>query len=263
MQYELCWIQLSLGKYAEASAGFARMADLNSWSHSTYYALSAASMQEVESRTPEQEATMREMYAKVPQGFNGKRLMGQPPSSEIYLEKRMKFYTAKTDRWVKAGKLPSGSEWYQSVQITVAMELSLYWNQFAHYPQASLDRLIPRLQALLSASPAKLDTPEEAALCNCILGAAYIKAGDYTSARKHLGLAETASASPPLNEAYTYLVPLSKLYLAVLECKAAEADPNASKETWKAHLTAAEGKLDGLFLQAGYDMQGRVESRGE
>lgn len=262
LQFELAWVLLSRGEYAEASAAFLKMVPLNSWSHSTYYALSAGCLHQLDSRTSEQEKSMRERYIKIPESFNRKRFMGQPPSSEIYLEKRIKFYKQKTERWIISGKLPNGSEWFESVRISIALELSLYWNQFAHYPPASLAHLIDRLTQLLEDTSEPLNTPEEIALCHIILGASYLTLSDFSAAQQHISHAEKHSAT--LSEAYTYILALSRFYQAILYCREADVDlpKREDKEYWRSRLALAEKKLDEVFAQTGYDMNGRVESRG-
>lgn len=277
LQYELCWVHLSLRRYAEASEGFLKMIDLNSWSHTTYYALAASCLHEIQSRTPKEEMKMRELYAKIPLGFNRKKFMGQPPSSEVYLEKRIKFYTAKTQRWIEDGRLPSsaaaarnnggaggsGTEWFDSVTISMALELSLFWNQFAHYPRESLEALVSRLEGYMTAKPALLETPEEIRLCETILGACYITLKDFKTARKYLSQAENSTAH--LDEAYTYLNALSRLYGAILEVQEAESGTSkvGDKVYWSAKFKEAETKLDAIFTHHGYDMQGRLEGRGK
>lgn len=263
LQFELSWVLLSRGDFVEASASFAKMIPLNSWSHSTYWALAAGCLQEFEGRTPEQDESMRAMYLKIPGSFNRKRFMGQPPSSEIYLEKRLKFYKNKTERWISAGKLQDGADWIDSIRISVALELSLYWNQFAHYPSDSLQRLQRRLEGLLKSSADDLDTPEEVALCHTLLGTCALALADFSAARHHLKTAEDSSSS--LSEAYTYISALAKLFLATLECREAEGDTGRKddKAFWTSKLTKAESKLDEVFGHSDYDMNGRIESRGQ
>jgi hypothetical protein len=206
---------------------------------------------------------MAELYVKIPTSMNRKRFMGQPPSSEIYLEKRIKFYTTKTNRWKAEGWSAKDAEWWDTVRISTALELSLYWNQFTHYPPQSLKDLIARLEGLRAQEPPELDTPEEVALCHTILGACYSALSELDKAKNYLELAEDAFSSG-LNEAYTYLGALSRLHLARLACQEAEATAGGgSKEVWRNKLQYAEAKLDQVFAQTAYDMNGRVESRGE
>lgn len=267
LQYELCWVDLSLRRYSEASEGFLAMIELNSWSHTTYYALAAACLHEIQDRTPKEEKRMRQLYERIPAGFNRKRFMGQPPSSEVYLEKRIRFYKAKTERWIGEGRLSKDAEWFDSVTISMALELSLFWNQFAHYPRESLDVLVKRLEGYLTAEPAVLDTPEETELCETILGACYVTLQDYATARRYLSQTENATAT--LDEAYNYLDALSRLYGAIAECQEAEdrSEVKAGKEIDKSHwsrvFAEAESKLDALFTHHSYDMQGRVEGRAQ
>lgn len=245
------------------------MIELNSWSHTTYYALAASCLHEIQDRTSEEEARMRDLYAKIPLGFNRKRFMGQPPSSEVYLEKRIKFYTAKTKRWIDEGRLKSSAEWFDSVTISMALELSLFWNQFAHYPRESLAVLVERLEGYLStptktSSSASLETPEEIKLCETILGACYITLKDFKKARSYLNQAERISTTQHLDEAYTYLNALMKLYGAILEVQEAEHETGKrnDKTYWNNRFKEAETKLDAIFTHHGYDMQGRLEGRG-
>ena len=240
------------------------MIDLNSWSHTTYYALAAACLHEIPNRTPQEEKKMRELYDKIPAGFNRKRFMGQPPSSEVYLEKRIKFYKAKTEKWIEQGLLKKDAEWFDSVTISMALELSLFWNQFAHYPRESLEVLVKRLEGYLIAEPPVLDTPEELKLCETILGTCYITLQDYTLAGKYLSLAENSPA--PLDEAYTYLNALSRLSGAVLECQEAEHSKKGQANDrvyWTKAFAEAESKLDAIFTYHSHDMQGRIEGRAQ
>jgi hypothetical protein len=213
---------------------------------------------------------MKELYEKVPASFLRKRFMGQAPSSEIYLEKRMKFYTAKSARWSAEGRLEKDAPWYESTRISIALELSLYWNQYAHYSKKSLDTLTAKLEGYLAQdglASKDLDTPEETALCHCILGACYLSITDFTKAREHLSEAETLAGG--LGEAYNYLAALSRLYQAILECKEGDLEEEAKdsesrkKDLWRDKLGKAEKKLDEMFLLPAYDMNGRVESRGD
>ena len=271
LQFELCWVLMSQLAYEEASESFAEMVELNSWSHPTYYALAASCLSELPSRTEKQEKRMKELYEKVPASFLRKRFMGQPPSSEIYLEKRMKFYAAKSARWTSEGRLGKDAQWFESTRISIALELSLYWNQYAHYSKESLEALTTKLEGYLqpeAGKPEDLDTPEEKALCHCILGACYLTLPDFSKARKHLSEAETAAGG--LGEAYNYLAALSRLYQAILECKEGDREEEEAKkseaerkELWRNKLAKAEKKLDEMFLLPAYDMNGRVESRGE
>lgn len=267
LQYELCWVDLSLRRYSEASEGFLSMIELNSWSHTTYYALAAACLHEIQDRTPKEEKRMRDLYERIPAGFNRKRFMGQPPSSEVYLEKRIKFYKAKTEKWIEQGRLKKDAEWFDSVTISMALELSLFWNQFAHYPRESLEVLVKRLEGYLAGQPVAVESPEEIKLCKTVLGACYITLQDYTMARKYLSQAEDTTA--PLDEAYTYLNALARLYAAILECQEAEnnekgkSGKEVDKTYWSKVFVEAESKLDALFTHHTYDMQGRIEGRAQ
>jgi hypothetical protein len=108
-----------------------------------------------------------------------------------------------------------------------------------------------------------LDTPEEERLCHAVLGACYTTLQDFTAARKFLTLAEDQNVI--MNEAYTYLSALSRLYAAILECQEAESNQQKKDDEvyWKHKLAAAEEKIEAMFTFTTYDMQGRVEGRGE
>lgn len=157
-------------------------------------------------------------------------------------------------------------------------ELGLFWNTNGRAPHAAvqkqIDHLIsfsplPKYQPLsLAASTLPvvplleqdLDSVDEIATRDLLLGALYRSLGDYVVARSFLRAVIDAESTIVAEK---WIVPFAMFELAVLECKEGEekastATPVEAKAQWKATFKAADKLLESIFAQSEfYDLRSR------
>ncbi|KAM0753081.1 hypothetical protein T439DRAFT_323696 [Meredithblackwellia eburnea MCA 4105] len=293
--FELCWSYLSAAKFAPAARTFLQMKETNSWSHATYVFMSAGSllMISLSSRTEEQTAEIEKLLEELPSLFNQKRLMGEPPTTEIFITRKLATYKAKHARWVASGRIDSKTRLSDVIRISPASELSLFWNTTGRAPKDSLQHQIDLLSAFSppprfgpgapsatlkvgsttslatsALSTFDLDTLDEIATRDLLLGNLYRCLGSFDVARQ---FHEAVLAAAPRIQEEKWLVPFSTLDLAVLDAQEAErdselpdvkGDKSKEKKLWKERAAKVEKRLDELLQMGEYDLKGRVESRG-
>lgn len=83
--FKLSWCYLSNGEWLKSANSFLRMKELNAWSHATYVFIAAGALLDLpkSERTPEIEARVTALFDELPTLFENKRLMGEPPSTEV------------------------------------------------------------------------------------------------------------------------------------------------------------------------------------
>ncbi|KAL8281124.1 hypothetical protein RQP46_006482 [Phenoliferia psychrophenolica] len=229
--FELSWCYLSDARWEAAAASFIRMRELNSWSHATYLLMAAGSLLELApaDRSPEVTTQINALLDELPALFGQKRLLGEPPSTEIFIARKLEVYKRKHLRLVASGQLPPESKYSEAIRISPASEV----------------RLLPSHGPLILKAH-DLDTSDELAIRALLLGTLYRSLGSYKDARAYLEAVIEAAAVVVEEK---WIVAFANLELAVLECQ--EAD------------------LEGKKLEAGgdvyslpeYDLKGRLEGR--
>ncbi|ORY89442.1 mitochondrial outer membrane protein IML2 [Leucosporidium creatinivorum] len=301
--FELSWCYLSAAEWIKAADSFERMCTLNNWSHSTYLAISSGCLIDlsIEQRTPEVEKRITDIFNKLPSLFGQKRLLGEPPTTEIFITRRLEADKAKHARWVAAGRLPKDSPFWKAIRITFAMVLGNFWASVGnrspppamHHQIAHLSAFTPLPACLPSeattglATPAftpptvdsaalDLDTPDELAMRDILLGVLYRSLGTVVSFATAKSLLQSVvkrgrdlGAQGVKEE--KWVVPFALFESAVVECKEGELaekevrlQGGAAKEVkkvWEARIKKAEKLLEEVFLVVEYDLKSRLESR--
>ncbi|KAM0791385.1 hypothetical protein ACM66B_005850 [Microbotryomycetes sp. NB124-2] len=278
--FELGWLYLSDAQYVKSADAFERMCTLNSWSHSTYLAIAAGCLLDLpkEQQTPEIKARIRGLLDRLPTMFGQKRLLGEPPTTELFIARRLAADQAKYERWVAAGRLSRDSHYSEVTRITMAYILGCYWATIGgRSPPAAIRSQIKHLsemtpvmtgadQAQPDPTTDELDTIEEHVMRAILLGALYLSqnTSDSLATAKQLFRFVLDHKLQIQEEKWT--IPFAKYELAVLECKTAEledrsGDLKQAKTIWTPRLKQAESLLQELLKIAEYDMKSRLESR--
>lgn len=144
------------------------------------------------------------------------------------------------------------------------IEIAKVWNTHCRITNAIAQAQIADLVALSPTSAssediegAELDTADEIAIRDLLLGILYRAAGDYPLSRKHLE-AVTAKENDVEGK---WTGQVSKFELAVLELR--EVAPGGTRDRWRAALKAASTHLDQAASRsnAGVDLSSRLDSR--
>ncbi|KAB5595733.1 Mitochondrial outer membrane protein IML2 [Ceratobasidium theobromae] len=144
------------------------------------------------------------------------------------------------------------------------IEIAKVWNTHCRITNAIAQAQIADLVALSPTSAssediegAELDTADEIAIRDLLLGILYRAAGDYPLSRKHLE-AVTAKENDVEGK---WTGQVSKFELAVLELR--EVAPGGTRDRWSAALKAASTHLDQAASRsnAGVDLSSRLDSR--
>ncbi|KAK4699099.1 hypothetical protein P7C70_g7165, partial [Phenoliferia sp. Uapishka_3] len=240
--------------------------DLNTWSHATYLLMSAGSLLELphNSRTSAQSSQINKLLDEIPALFGQKRMMGDPPSVEVWIARKLEAYKFKLERWKKLG-------W-----------LGLFWNITGRAPAHSLQSQIDRLSAFSppprfgpsasastpSNSPAKsthndLETPDEIQTRELLLGVMYRSLKSYPISRQFL---QSVIDHEKIVEEDKWIVPFAMLELATLECQEADLEAGSvegegAKKVWKERGKKVDKLLEAMFAHGEYDLKSRLESR--
>lgn len=170
--------------------------------------------------------------------------------------------------------------------LSAFVELGLFWNTPGRAPHASLRSQIERLEAFtppprfspttsisIPSIPSTLslrsshlhfdlDSIDEIATRDLLLGAMYRVLGDLTTARKFLQEAVSAQVTEE-----TWVAPFATMELAVLECfhldKEAAKDGASPKSVWKAESKTVVKHIDAVFSFGEYDLKSRLDSRAQ
>lgn len=286
--FELAWTLLSDAQWLKAADQFLAMRKLNNWSHATYVFISAGALLELSAAEQSAEIAGRieTLLDELPSLFGLKRLLGEPPSTETFIIRKLATYKAKHSRWVLSGRLSAESHYREVIRISPASELGLFWNTPGRAPHASLRSQIERLEAFtppprfspttsisIPSIPSTLslrsshlhfdlDSIDEIATRDLLLGAMYRVLGDLTTARKFLQEAVSAQVTEE-----TWVAPFATMELAVLECfhldKEAAKDGASPKSVWKAESKTVVKHIDAVFSFGEYDLKSRLDSRAQ
>jgi len=232
--FELAWVYLSQRRHENAAKTFIHMTEINTWSHATYYFLAAGcywSLGKFEEAQNLLEAT--------PAQIDKRKIGNKDLPTEVFIKKKLAFWKAKHMR-------RTGSEegWIQSVSISPAEEMAIFWNTHLRItPEVAQAHIVD----FLSVSPpvtistpfaptqpasngvtdipapihAPLDTPDELAVRSLLLGIMHRAAGCPTEAREFLRDAHTRYAKIP-SSGSTWIGGVALFELAVLELREAQ-----------------------------------------
>ncbi|KAF5337705.1 hypothetical protein D9758_017342 [Tetrapyrgos nigripes] len=195
LMFELAWTLLAQRKYEEASSSFIRITELNSWSHGTYYFIAAGCLVSVGGEENLKKA--QEMFDKIPELIEKKKVGGKDLPTEVLIKKKINFYKVKAVRRGGDEKM-----FVTHIKISPAEEIGIFWNnqsriepQVAEAHIREWAKLSPPVQIpspFIEASSEPpgsqpdLDTPDELALRLLLLGIA------------HRTIAVNSSSSTPL-----------------------------------------------------------------
>jgi len=196
---------------------------LNSWSHATYHFLAAGCYLSI-GKLDEAQSLLDDIP-----NLAGKKVAGNRPPTEVFIEKKIKFYKEKQRRRKQA-------RYVESVNIGLAEELAIFWNNHAYVSPSSAQEHIDTLSKLtpcVDLSPAEtqgeptslaekttdLDTPDELAVRSLLLGIFYRTLGDYAKSRRHL---TESHAMHPQVKVSTWVGGLAMFEMATLDLKEME-----------------------------------------
>ncbi|KAK4053906.1 Mitochondrial outer membrane protein iml2 [Microbotryomycetes sp. JL221] len=285
--FELGWLYLSDAQWIKSADAFERMCTLNSWSHSTYLAIAAGALLDLprEEQTPEIKTRIRGLLDKLPTMFGQKRLLGEPPTTELFIQRRMVADKAKHARWVAAERLEADTHFSEVIRITYAYILGCFWATIGGRspPKAieiqiqHLANMTPRMSGASMASPNQstdeLDTIEELVMRDVLLGALYRSQETVESLQTAKKLLQSVVDRKDRIREEKWTVPFSLYELAVCECKGAELEQKAAgsnlpqltmaekKTIWVAKLKKADSLCQEVLTFVEYDLKSRLESR--
>ncbi|KAI0253518.1 outer membrane protein Iml2/Tetratricopeptide repeat protein 39 [Lactifluus subvellereus] len=283
--FELAWVFLAQRRYEDAAKTFLRMTEVNTWSHATYYFIAAGcywSLGNFEEAQRLLEAT--------PAQIDKRKIGNKDLPTEVFIKKKLAFWKAKHVR-----RTGSEKDWVQSISISPAEEMAIFWNTHARITPAVAQA---HIATLLSVSPpvtlqtpfastqsddtdikadatmptrAPLDTPDELALRALLLGIMYRAAGHPDEARGFLRDAHARHAKIP-STGSTWIGGVALFELAVLELREAQRlehedavaqRSNTTRVRWVKVLKEAGTLLDAAMNLSGseVDLSSRLESR--
>lgn len=263
--YELAWTLVGERRYDEAAEMFMKMKELNSWSHATYHFLAAGCCISVGKLDQAQS-----LLDAIP-GLTGKRVAGNRPPTEVFIDSKIAFYKAKQRRYGR-----SDARFVESIKIGLAEELGIFWNNQAHISSSSAKEHINILLRLTPypdpcAVPRQsdysaildLDNSDEFAVRSLLLGICYHSIGDFNTSRRHLREAHSFHSTVKVS---TWVSGISMLELATLDLKQMEAKCAKAKvkaEDWERVLREAEHKLNTALVLSpqSVDLSSRFDSR--
>ncbi|KAG8768720.1 hypothetical protein FRC12_005400, partial [Ceratobasidium sp. 428] len=217
---------------------------------------------------PEFKTKARALLDLVPQLLDRKKIGGRDLPTEVFIQKKIDFYKRKQVRRAGPG---TEDEYIDSIFISPAEELALFWNTHCRITTAIAQAHIPNLVVLSPlistasgsfteekpSTTADLDTGDEIAVRHLLLGVLHRAAGDYALARAHL---EAVTADEG-NVEGKWSGQISKFELAVNDLR--EVPTTASRDKWASALKAATGHLDQAAARGGanVDLSSRLDSR--
>ncbi|GAA5850339.1 hypothetical protein JCM8547_001838 [Rhodosporidiobolus lusitaniae] len=130
--FELSWLYLSQARYIDCADSFERMNELNTWSPSTYVAITAGALADAynsspDQRTPELGDRIEKTFDKLPSLFLAKRIFGEKPVTETFISRRYEAHKQKLARWIATGRVKPDAKLWEVVKISNALELGLLW----------------------------------------------------------------------------------------------------------------------------------------
>ncbi|KAK7443214.1 Mitochondrial outer membrane protein iml2 [Stygiomarasmius scandens] len=294
LMFELAWTLLAQRRYQEAATTFIRLTELNSWSHGTYYFIAAGCLVSVGGEENMKKA--QEMFDKIPELIEKKKVGGKDLPTEVLIKKKLAFYNAKaTRRGEDKAKL------VECIKISPAEELGIFWNNqsrtepsiaeahirewFALSPPVDIPSPFIQPSSSTTSSPPDLDTPDELALRLLLLGIAHrtYACSSSTSSTEVTPLASFEASRAFLEAAHSYHAQIVKegistwiggvaqFELAVLDLKQAEFEERQKqtledgepKKMWSEVLKKAKDRLDAALGLAGreVDLSSRLDSR--
>ncbi|KAK4054454.1 Mitochondrial outer membrane protein iml2 [Microbotryomycetes sp. JL201] len=279
----LGWLYLSNAQYVKSADAFEKMCSLNSWSHSTYLAIAAGCLIDLpmKERTIEITQRIHGLLDKLPTLFGQKRLFGEPPTTEIFIARRLAADKAKHERWIAAGRLSRDSHVSEVMKITYAYILGCFWATIGGRspPEAiraqiqHLAEMTPPMTGAVQAEPNpaadELDSVEEYAMRALLLGALYRSQNTGESLATAKRLLQFVLDNKQQIQQEKWTVPFSMFELAVIECKSADLEEQAANHLplqqrnamWTGRLKRADSLLQDLLKIAEYDLKSRLESR--
>ncbi|GAA5886014.1 hypothetical protein JCM6882_004233 [Rhodosporidiobolus microsporus] len=330
--FELSWLYLSQARFIETADSFDRMNTLNSWSPSTYVAISSGALVDAHNsdpslRAPELIDRLNKAFDHLPTLFQMKRVFGEKPVTETFIARRYEAHKAKLQRWIAAGKVEKGAKVWEVIRISNAFELGLFWATIGNRsPESGIRKHIEHLSSFTpaprfgpsSSDPTSLpkppsiagltrtststssisrhrhasspftpgtpgsrtfttsddlDSTDEVAIRDLLLGALYAALGDSASlvvAQQFLGAVLDAGAAGQIYEE-TWVVPFARFNLVTALCREGDVEEEKlgggdekkeeRKKVWRGRIEASEKLLDGVFGMGEYDLKTRLESR--
>ncbi|GAA5820130.1 hypothetical protein JCM11251_005496 [Rhodosporidiobolus azoricus] len=163
--FELSWLYLSQARFIETADSFDKMNTLNTWSPSTYVAISSGALVDAYNsdpslRTPELKERLDKAFEHLPTLFQQKRIFGEPPVTETFIARRYNVHKAKLQRWIEKGKVEKGAKIWEVIKISNAFELGLFWATIGNRsPESGIRKHIAHLSSF---TPAPRFSPSSA-----------------------------------------------------------------------------------------------------
>ncbi|KAI0034535.1 outer membrane protein Iml2/Tetratricopeptide repeat protein 39 [Vararia minispora EC-137] len=271
--FELAWILLAGREYELAAKEFLHITEINTWSHATYFFLAGGCLWRVG-----QYDRAQALFDGIPAAIDKRKFGGRDLPFEVFIKKKLAFWKAKQrrltgseDGYVKAISVNPAEVWnnHQRIKPAVAEQHIRDW--LALHPPISTPTPYasspPSPPPAYPSPPPPLDTPDELALRDVLLGVAHRTAGHAAPARTFL---ETAHARQPLLAVSTWVGGVALFELAVLELlEARGAEPAAGasdaerRQHWRSAIAAAGKRLEAAqaLLGSEIDLASRLESR--
>ncbi|KAG6911431.1 hypothetical protein DXG01_016528 [Tephrocybe rancida] len=182
--FELAWTLLGQRRYQEAADMFIKVTELNSWSHGTYYFLAAGCYISL-GDTKKAQA----LLDTIPDLIDKKKIIGKDLPTEVLIKKKLAFYQEKQKNRGGDPKL-----WAQSIKISLAEELGLFWNTHARIERRlalahirEWSALTPELLVSIAGAATPLPTP--------LLSPAHVRPG--RTPRPVFGFSHALQPMPP------------------------------------------------------------------
>ncbi|EAU84983.2 hypothetical protein CC1G_04079 [Coprinopsis cinerea okayama7 len=119
--FELAWTLLGQRRYQESADSFMKITELNTWSHATYYFLSAGCHFALGNLEKTQE-----LLDAIPGLIHNKKVGGKDLPTEVFIKKKLAFYKEKQKR-----RCGDEAKFAEAIRINPAEELGIFWNTHA------------------------------------------------------------------------------------------------------------------------------------
>lgn len=225
-----------------------------------------------EERTPEIEKRIDDLCTKLPTLIGGKRMLGEPPTTEIFITRRLAAEKVKLERWIATGRLPAGSPQWRVTRITFAYILGCFWatiggrsppaaieQQIAHLASfspavkfgphaaegsASIARSAPGASTTALSLPTphatdELDTVDEVAMRDLLLGALYRSQNTVASLATARQFLDSVVRERTRFTEEKWVVPFALFELAVVDCKEGDLEEARLKAAGNANVKSA------------------------
>ncbi|TFK18910.1 hypothetical protein FA15DRAFT_627434 [Coprinopsis marcescibilis] len=124
--FELAWTLLGQRRYQESADSFMKITELNTWSHATYYFLSAGCYFAL-GKLDQAQALLN----AIPGLIDKKKVGGKDLPTEVFIKKKLAFY-----RENQARRGGDEDRFIEAVRISPAQELAIFWNTHARIDKA-------------------------------------------------------------------------------------------------------------------------------